>query len=162
MVRRLIYGLLNAWNIIVLSVFISLFTAAEILFGNTFVATVVNALYISMAVFVGIIYGPTTLEYIRENRRIHYLATGVFALFTSIGISRVWAIAFIYWERPDWMVNHWFPTLCFMIAASTGFFFLRAPDNVPNHRYKSWRYLTAAMLLTVFITATVIVIGASV
>lgn len=162
MVRRLIRGMLSAWNITVLCTFLALFAAAEYYYGNAFVATVVNGLYMAMAVIVGIVYGPTMVDYIRENKRIHYLATGVFTLFTAIGVSRIWAAAYLYMGRPVWMTDHWFPTLCYLIAASTGFFFLRAPDNLPNHQFKSWRYLTAAMILAVFVTATVIFIGANI
>lgn len=162
MVRKLFLAVTATWNLVGLGLFIGLFTAAEYFFGNDFVSTIVSGLFISMAVLVGIVYGPTVIDYLRKTRRIHYLATGVFALFLSVGISRVWAITYIYLERPDWMTRHWFPTFCFMIAASTGFFFLRAPDNLPNHQYKSWRYLLAAMILTVLVTSTVIVIGASI
>jgi hypothetical protein len=110
-----------------------------------------------MAVLISVMYGPVVLDYIRENRRVHYVATGIFTIFFSIGASRVWSVIYIYLGRPDWMMNHWFPSLCFLIASSSGFFFLRAPDNLPNHHHRSWKYLLAALAMTAMITAGIII-----
>lgn len=150
--RRLIAGLLRPSTILPATIlmFIAWVVLSRIIPQNQ-LAIITNATFISVALAVNAAYGPVLIKCLRapDMRADQYLVSGILLIFLSIAASRVWSMAIILANKPDWMINAPVQSLCYLMAALSGFFFLK----VPGRTAIGWRYTTMAGIFAVMIVS---------
>ena len=99
-------------------------------------------------------YSPTLLRSLRADHELReqHLVTGILLMWGAIAASRMWSLALIMAGKPPWMINHWFQTFCYVVAAASGYYYLKiaGPSRV------GYRYATMAAIGAVLITTIVL------
>lgn len=114
-------------------------------------ALITNGTFIAVAMAVNSAYLPVLIQCLRapEVKQDQYLVSGILLFFNSIALSRVWSMAIILSGKPDWMINAPVQSLCYLMAALSGFYFLK----VPGRTTIGWRYTTMAAITAVMIVS---------
>jgi hypothetical protein len=125
------------------------FGVSSQLIAQNVLAILINGLFIAMTVVVAAAYGVPLVNALKseEIKKDQYLLTGIVMLWVSIAASRIWSLAIITAGKPDWMINHWFQSFCYLAAAASGFYFLQ----LVGHPRRGLKYATAAIALAVVI-----------
>ena len=146
--QRLLRGLARPSTFVpILALIAMLFGASAQIIPQNTLAIITNGLFISVSVMVIAAYTPALLSSLRSDavKDDQYLITGILLFWLAISASRVWSLVIIMAGKPDWMINHWFQTFCYIAAASSGFYFLQ----ITGHSRIGYRYTTAAIVLAV-------------
>ena len=153
--QRLLQGLARPRTFLPLLVLVLVGYAvsAQLIPQNT-LAIIINGLLIAVSVMVMAAYGPGFITALRssELKKDQYLLSGILLLWLSLAASRMWSLALIMAGKPPWMINHWFQTFCYLVAASSGFYFLQ----ITGHSKTGIRYVTAAIVIAVMIITVVL------
>lgn len=117
--------------------------------------------YTAMSVLVVAAFLPAFWDAVREERvgKNLYLTQGILVLWLSIGVSQLWVSVAIWMGRPNWLTQHWILSLCYALAALSGFYFLRVPDSVTPHG--RWGYVTLAIVIAVIIFTFLLIVNTS-
>lgn len=128
--------------------------SAQIVPQNT-LAISINGLFIAVSIMIARAYGPALINSLRapSANKDQYLVTGILLLWFSISASRVWSLALIMAGKPPWMINHWFQTFCYLVAASSGFYFLLIPG--PNKT--GFKFTTYGLMIAVGVVTAMLV-----
>lgn len=153
--RRLLRGLArpSTFMPVVFLLLAGFGVAAQFVAQNT-LAILINGLFIAVFVMIVAAYAPTLLRTLRaaEVQKDQYLVSGILLLWGSIAASRMWSLALIMAGKPAWMINHWFQTLCYLMAAMSGFYFLQ----IPGASRVGYRYTTAAIIIAIAVVTVVL------
>ncbi len=146
--KRFIRGLQKPSTLIPMLFMLCLGFLVAAQFLSTEVLSIITAaIAIAVSTLIMIAYIPVFIYVARHERRVEEqnLFMGIILLFGAIEAWNIWRVAFTIFDRPEWMIGHWFPSLLSLIASMTGFYFLSAPDVARM----GWRYSTIAMVLSV-------------
>ena len=145
MVRKLLQGVSRPSNW--LPVFpIGFFFILALVWPQNKLALITNGMVIGAWVLILRSYVPPFVHNLRsdnEHPENNFIG-GVLLGSTAIAASRIWSIAIILAGKPAWMINHWFQSFCYMLAALSWYYLLRAPGNS-----KSAKYITYALIIAV-------------
>jgi hypothetical protein len=153
--QRLIRGLARPSTFLpVLGMALLAFGVSSQIVAQNTLAIVINGLFIAMSVVVVAAYGPPLTHALRSDKvqKDQYLLTGILMFWISIAASRVWSLALIMAGKPDWMINHWFQSFCYLSAAASGFYFLQ----ITGHSKRGYKYTTAAIVIAVCIVTAML------
>lgn len=152
--QKLLRGLLRPSTFVPLIILILSFALAIQLLDYDSVAIIINGIIIAVWIVVAKAYTPLLIESLREETptKQQYLVTGVLMVWTAFAFSRIWADVYVVLGRPENMMNHWFPYLCFLTSAMSGFYFIKVPDNSDS----GWGYTVFAVVGAVVISTLVL------
>lgn len=78
-----------------------------------------------------------------------YFLGGILLGSTAIAMSRIWSLGIIMAGKPAWMINHWFQSFCYLLAALSWYYLLRVPENKKSARYITYALITAVSVIVV-------------
>jgi len=149
MVRKVLRGISRPSNWIPLIPILVFLVAAQVWPQNK-LAIMTNALDIGAWFLIMRAYVPPFYRKLREGRSHDaadlYLLGGNLLNVSALAASRIWSLGIILAGKPAWMINHWFQSFCYLLAALSYYYYLRVPKSDTSRRYITYALAIAAVL----------------
>ncbi len=136
--QRLLRGLVRPDTYLPLLLICVSFITAITFSGITALMLISNGIFLAMWVTVTCAWLPALNRVLRAEsfQREQNLVMGILIFWTAVGISRVWAVAYLLAGKPLWMEGTLVPVFCYFTAAASGYYFVRVAGGSTS----GWRY----------------------
>lgn len=156
--RKFLRGLgnLNNWLALVPVLFFFVVISLEIFSRNT-VAIITNGLDIGGAILLDFALIPAWIKLLRRSREMPeaYLFGGILLIVNAVAASRVWSWGIIVSGKPEWMLNHWFQSFCYLMVGLGMFYLLKIPSDgkagLSSYRYIAYGLVAAVIVMVWFL-----------
>lgn len=128
----------------------ALYALAYNILPSSVIYIALNAVVIGIWVLMIRAYTPPLIKVIRRDAPTEErnLIIGIVVLWTAFAASRVWVTAAIMMGRPDWMANHWILQFSYVIAGTSGYWFLSVPQGKTPCGYPTYAMLISIAIVT--------------